>query len=76
MKPYLSSIEVARFLDVSPQTVSAWLKSGKLPAPRKSGLAYRHRLDDVLRSVVEHSLTCSDEVFEQAVARVAQLQAT
>jgi excisionase family DNA binding protein len=53
MKPseLLNAIELAKQLKVSPSTVRAWARAGRIPVLRLSRKAIRFDLDAVMRAV-------------------------
>src|SRR5688572_6167726 len=48
--------ELARFWQLNPKTVYAWIRDGKLPAIRTPGAQYRVRTDDARHYAEKHEL--------------------
>jgi excisionase family DNA binding protein len=64
--PVLTTAQVAKLLDLNPQTVQQMAKDGRLPAHRLPGARkYLFFLDDVLGFVRSHKVHPSDVTDEE-----------
>jgi len=50
-KNYFTRVEVAELFEVAPNTVSRWVRTGKLPSVRTPGGRRRYPVEPILRLV-------------------------
>lgn len=63
---YLSSHEVAGFIQANPSSVNKWVKEGKIPAHRTPGGHRRMRVSDVVAFLREYEMPIPPALLDVA----------